>query len=97
MKKFTLGQNLLIVYGVFVVLFFLLNTSSEPFYDKIMYALLRADTPTVYLYNLLPDAVRPLILSVVSSLFGLIIFHTVIQGLVLYFGGNWLEKVLKKI
>ena len=91
MKKFTLGQNLLIIYAAFILLFTFLKVS-------FFFGLIYVTYPFQYLLLLLPNDGSSFVAFCAQSLSqnGFYAAMALVQGIVLYFGGNWIEKVLNR-
>lgn len=91
--KDSLGKKLLVLYAVAAVAVYIFSSFS------IFSALSRISLPLVKLLLLIPDAVRAAPIRWLFVNMGIdstLVLFIIIQGLILYFGGNYLEKILKK-
>lgn len=90
MKKLTLGHNLLLIYGfVFLFNFLIYN------FDLPSALSVAGEYPTIFVLRHLLGVIFIIPLGYLG-LIGGYLFYNLIQIAVLYFGGNWLEKVFKK-
>lgn len=88
MKNSSLGKNLLNLYGVFLILAFVFT--GFDFWG----AIILGSYPLLALLKSSSESI--IYIAINFGLYGMSILAILIQGLVLYYGGNILEKFLKR-